>query len=116
MRPRTKLTPYTLWKNKTPNIKYFRVFGIKCYILRDCENAHKFNSKSGERLFLGYSLSIKAYRAYNIKTKSFIKFVNLVVDDVVVKKTTQKELADLEKVSQTTNKHDQNIDDEDNMK
>ena len=31
--PIFKKTPYELWKNKKPNIRYFKVFGYKCLIL-----------------------------------------------------------------------------------
>ena len=36
-------------------MKYFRVFGCKCCILNDWENLGKFNSKSDEGIFSGYS-------------------------------------------------------------
>ena len=36
-------------------MKYFRVFGSKCYILNDRENPGKFDAKSDEGIFLGYS-------------------------------------------------------------
>ena len=31
LRPILKKTPYELWKNKKPNISYFKVFGCKCF-------------------------------------------------------------------------------------
>ena len=34
-RPRTKKTPYELWKGRKPNVKYFRIFGSTCFILKD---------------------------------------------------------------------------------
>ena len=54
-RARTKKTSYEIWKEKKPKVKYFRVFGSKCYILNDRENPEKFDAKSDERIFLGYS-------------------------------------------------------------
>ena len=33
-RPRTKKTPYELWKGRKPNVKYFRIFGSTCFILK----------------------------------------------------------------------------------
>ena len=32
-RPRTKKTSYELWKERNPNVKYFRIFGSTCFIL-----------------------------------------------------------------------------------
>ena len=44
----TKKTTYEIWNGKKPKVKYFRVFGSKCYILNDRENLGKFNAKSNE--------------------------------------------------------------------
>ena len=38
LRPILKKTPYELWKNKKPNISYFKVFGCKCFILNTKDN------------------------------------------------------------------------------
>ena len=47
-------TPYELWKNKKPNISYFKVFGSKCFILNNKDNLGKFDAN----LILGYFLVI----------------------------------------------------------
>ena len=44
----TKKTPYELWKGRKPNVKYFRIFGSICFILKDRENVRKFDSRSNE--------------------------------------------------------------------
>ena len=54
-RPDTKKTPYELWKGRKPNVKYFRIFGSICFILKDRENMGKFDFRSDEGIFLGYS-------------------------------------------------------------
>ena len=46
---RTKKTSYEISKEKKPKVKYFRVFGSKCFILNDRENLGKFDAKSDER-------------------------------------------------------------------
>ena len=46
-------TPYELWFGYSPSIKYFRIFGRKCYIKRD-DDIGKFDPRSGEGMFLGY--------------------------------------------------------------
>ena len=48
---------YEIWNGKKPRVKYFRVFGSKCYILNDWENLGKFDAKSDEGIFLGYSIT-----------------------------------------------------------
>ncbi|RVW95452.1 hypothetical protein CK203_028682 [Vitis vinifera] len=63
-----KKTPYELWKNKKPNISYFKVFGCKCFILNTKDNLGKFDAKSDVGIFLGYSTSSKAFRVFNKRT------------------------------------------------
>ena len=67
-RPGTKKTPYELWKRRKPNVKYFRIFGSTCFILKDRENVGKFDSWNDEEIFLGYSSTSKAYWVYNKRT------------------------------------------------
>ena len=52
-----KKTSYEIWREKKPKVKYFRIFGSKCYILNDRENLGKFDAKSDEGIFLGYSIN-----------------------------------------------------------
>ena len=65
LRPGTNMTAYEIWKGKKPSVKYFRVFGSKCYILRDREYLTKFDTRSSECIFLGYSNNSRAYRVFN---------------------------------------------------
>ena len=80
-RPGTKKTPYELWKGKKPNVKYFRIFGNTCFILKDRENVGKFDSQSDEGIFMGYSSTSKAYRVYNKRIMKVIETVNVVIDE-----------------------------------
>ena len=50
-------TPYELWFGHSHLVKYFRIFGSKCYINRD-DDIGKFYPRSDEGVFLGYSLKI----------------------------------------------------------
>ena len=58
-RPSTKKTPYELWKGRKPNVKYFRIFGSTCFILKDRENVGKFDSRSDEGIFWVIPLQVK---------------------------------------------------------
>ena len=80
-RPGTKKTPYELWKGRKPNVKYFRIFGSTCFILKDRENVGKFDSRSDEGIFLGYSSTSKAYRVCNKRTMKVIEIVNVIIDE-----------------------------------
>ena len=73
----TKKTAYEIWNGKKPKVKYFRVFGCKCCILNDWENLGKFNAKSDEAIFLGYSTTSQAYRVYNKRTKTVMESTKL---------------------------------------
>ena len=80
-RPGTKKTPYELWKGRKPNVKYFRIFGSTCFILKNRENVGKFDSRSDEGIFLRYSSTSKAYRVYNKRTMKVMEIVNVVIDE-----------------------------------
>ena len=77
----TKKTSYELWKGRKPNVKYFKIFGSICFILKDRENVGKFDSRSDEGIFLEYSFTSKAYWVYNKRTKKVMKNVNVVIDE-----------------------------------
>ena len=80
-RPGTKKTPHELWKERKPNVKYFRIFGSTCFILKDRENVGKFSTRSDEGIFLGYSFTSKAYRVLNKRTRKVIETVKVVIDE-----------------------------------
>ena len=80
-RPCTKKTPYELWKERKPNVKYFRIFGSTYFILKDRENVGKFDSRSDEGIFLHYYSTSKAYRVYNKRTMKLMEIVNVVIDE-----------------------------------
>jgi len=80
-KPGTKKTPYELWKGRKPNVKYFKFFGSTFFILKDGENVVKFDSRSNEGIFLGYSSTSKAYRVYNKRTKKVMKTINVIIDE-----------------------------------
>ena len=84
-RARMKKTAYEIWNGKKPKVKYFQVFESKCYILNDWENLGKFDVKSDEGIFLGYSTSSQAYRVYNKRTKTVMESINVKIDGAITK-------------------------------
>ena len=70
-----------MWTGKKPNLKYFRTFGIECYILRDRKNLRKFDVKSNVGIFLGNSSTSKAYKVYNQSSQVIQKSSNVVIND-----------------------------------
>lgn len=88
-------TPYELWHGHTPNVSYFKVFGNK-YIERD-EYIGKFDSKSDERTFLGYSTKSKAFKCFNKRTKKIVETVNVKVDEYSYKSDDTNKYSAVEK-------------------
>ena len=82
-KPGTKKTPYELRKGRKPNVKYFRIFRSTCFILKDKENVRKFDSRSDEGIFLGYTSTSKAYQVYNKRTKKVMETMNVVIDEAL---------------------------------
>ncbi|GJU07813.1 retrovirus-related pol polyprotein from transposon TNT 1-94 [Tanacetum coccineum] len=74
-------TPYELLKGRKPNLNYFKVFGSKCFILNTKDYLTKFNPKSYEGVFLGYSQNSKAYIILNKQTTKVKESLNVTFDE-----------------------------------
>ena len=69
IRPLLKKTSYELLNGRKPNISHLKVLGCKCFIHNNGkDNIGKFDPRSDEGIFLGYSLTSKAYRVFNKRT------------------------------------------------
>jgi hypothetical protein len=62
-------TPYKILTGSKPNIKYFRVFGCKCFFLRKGVRLGKFDPKVLEGIFVGYDAESHTYRVFNKSTE-----------------------------------------------
>ena len=62
-------------------MKYFRIFGSTCFILKDRKSMGKFDSRSDEGIFLGYSSTSKAYQVYNKRIRKVMETVNVDIDE-----------------------------------
>nr|GEW61083.1 retrovirus-related Pol polyprotein from transposon TNT 1-94 [Tanacetum cinerariifolium] len=74
-------TPYELLRGRKPTLDYFRVFGSKCFILNTKDYLTKFDSKSYEGVFLGYSQNSKAYIILNNHTGKIEESLNVTFDE-----------------------------------
>ena len=73
-------TPYEIMNNKKPTLKYFHVFGAKCFVLKDGDDRRgKFEAKAHEAVFVGYSR--RSYRVYIIGQHQVKESVNVTFDD-----------------------------------
>ncbi|GJV14282.1 retrovirus-related pol polyprotein from transposon TNT 1-94 [Tanacetum coccineum] len=74
-------TPYELLRGRKPTLNYFRVFGIKCFILNTKDYLTKFDPKSYEGIFLGYSQNSKAYINLNKHPRKVEESLNVTFDE-----------------------------------
>ncbi|GJY01492.1 retrovirus-related pol polyprotein from transposon TNT 1-94, partial [Tanacetum coccineum] len=84
-------TPYELINKRKPNIKFFHVFGYRCYILNDYDDVGKLKAKGDIGVFVGYSKESAAFRVYNKRTRKIYESVNV----SQVSETSKKDLEDL---------------------
>ncbi|KAI3505858.1 hypothetical protein L1887_28165 [Cichorium endivia] len=84
---RFHITPYEVLNRRKPNVKFLHIFGCRCFILNLKDHLTKFNDKSEEGIFLGYSQDSKAYRVMNKRTQRIEETFNLTFDDYYIKKS-----------------------------
>nr|AGM34082.1 hypothetical protein [Lactuca sativa] len=94
---RFSITPYEILNNRKPNVKFFHMFGSRCFIFNSKENRNKFDAKADEGIFLGYSLHSKVYRVLNKHSKKIEQTYYVTFDDSYVKKmkTTEGALQEI---------------------
>ncbi len=88
-------TPYELLSGNKPNVKYFRVFGCKCFILNKRERLGKFQSKTIEGIFVGYGSNSHAYRVYNKSNGCVVETCDVVFDEFNGSHGEQVDLSDV---------------------
>ncbi|GJV82303.1 uncharacterized mitochondrial protein-like protein [Tanacetum coccineum] len=68
VKPHNK-THYELFRGFKPALSFMRPFGCHVTIFNTLENLGKFDDKSDEGFFVGYSFSSKDFRVYNTRTR-----------------------------------------------
>jgi hypothetical protein len=58
---------YELMHGQAPRVSHFRVFGCRCFILKE-GRLDKFESRSSDGIFLGYASHSRAFRVFNVDT------------------------------------------------
>ena len=86
---------YEIWYGYKPNVSYLKVFGSKCYILKESRK-WKFDVKGDEGIFLGYTGISKAYKCLNLSTHKIIESAHVRIDEFLEKSEEErnKELKD----------------------
>nr|GEX05952.1 retrovirus-related Pol polyprotein from transposon TNT 1-94 [Tanacetum cinerariifolium] len=70
-------TPYELFKGRSPALSFMRPFGCHVLILNMLDQLGKFDGKSDEGIFVGYSKTSKAFKVYNIRTRKVKKNLHI---------------------------------------
>ncbi|KAJ9557430.1 hypothetical protein OSB04_012044 [Centaurea solstitialis] len=78
---RFRRTPYELFRNRKPSIEHLHIFGCVCYILNNKDNLGKFDSKSDDGIFLGYSSISKTYHVFNKRRQTIEETIHVRFDE-----------------------------------
>jgi hypothetical protein len=65
-------TPYEILTGNKPNVKYFKVFSCKCFMLKKGSLLSKFEPSTIDGVFVGYASDSHTYRVLN-KTSGVVE-------------------------------------------
>ena len=66
------MTPLEAWTGLKPSVKHIKVFGSICYTHVADVKRTKLDEKAQLGIFIGYAVSSKGYRVYNVQTKKIL--------------------------------------------
>ncbi|GJT18567.1 putative ribonuclease H-like domain-containing protein [Tanacetum coccineum] len=98
-------TPYELFRGFKPAIGFMKPFGCHVTILNTLDNLGTFDGKSDESFFVGYSLSSKAFRVYNTRTKKVQEnlHIGFLENKPLIEGNGPKWLFDIDSLTQSMN-------------
>ncbi|KAL4573963.1 hypothetical protein LXL04_020785 [Taraxacum kok-saghyz] len=76
------MTPYEIINNRKPNVKFFHVFGARCFIYKTKDQKNKFDPKADEGIFL-------AFRILNKRTRVIEESYYITFDDCYLKQNRE---------------------------
>ena len=74
------VTSYELRFGRKPSVSHLRAFGCNFFILKR-GNLDKFESRSSNGIFLGYSLHGHSYRVLNLETNTIVESCDVTFDE-----------------------------------
>ena len=95
-----KKTSYELMMGRTPKVSHLRVFGCKCFILKQGK-LDKFESRSSDGIFLGYASHSRAYRVLNLETNLIVETCEVTFDETMPCTTLALEIAGLQEMGES---------------
>ncbi|GKB43556.1 putative ribonuclease H-like domain-containing protein, partial [Tanacetum coccineum] len=104
VKPHNK-TPYELFRGFKPALSFMRPFGCHVTILNTLDSLGKFDGKSDEGFFVGYSLSSKAFRVYNTRTRKVEEnlHIGFLENKPMIEGNGPKWLFDIDSLTQSMN-------------
>ncbi|GKB51085.1 ribonuclease H-like domain-containing protein [Tanacetum coccineum] len=104
VKPHNK-TSYELFRGRKPSLSFMRPFGCHVSILNTLDHLGKFDGNSNDGFFIRYSLNIKAFRVYNIKTKKVEEnfHVRFLEDKPIIAGAGPKWLFDIDVLTESMN-------------
>lgn len=93
LRPNHDKNPYELWFGRPTSVKHVRFFGSKCYIKNDEDNLGKFDPRSDEGIFIGYSPNKKAYKCYNLRLHKMVESANVKINDLKLRQVIPQNIS-----------------------
>ncbi|GJW81429.1 putative ribonuclease H-like domain-containing protein, partial [Tanacetum coccineum] len=104
VKPHNK-TPYELFIGFKPALSFMRPFGCHVTILNTLDNLGNFDSKSDKGFFVGYSLSSKAFRVYNTRTRRVEEnlHIGILENKPIIEGNGLKWLFDIDSLTQSMN-------------
>lgn len=72
-------TPFELWHNKKPQLKYLKVFGSTVYFVNKTRKC-KFDERSLKGIFVGYEPN--GYKVWDVVDEKFVKVRDVIVDEI----------------------------------
>ncbi|GJR62094.1 putative reverse transcriptase, RNA-dependent DNA polymerase [Tanacetum coccineum] len=90
---------------RTPALSFMRPFGCHVSILNTLDHLGKFDGKSDDGFFVGYSLTSKAFRVYNIRTRKVEEnlHIRFLEDKPIVSGDGPKWLFDIDSLTKSMN-------------
>nr|GEV67758.1 hypothetical protein [Tanacetum cinerariifolium] len=103
-KPQNK-TPYELLLGRTPSIGFIRPFGCPVTILNTLDPLGKFDGKVDEGFLVGYSVSSKAFRVFNSRTRLVQEtlHINFLENNINVAGSGPTWLFDIDSLTKTMN-------------
>ncbi|GJX96554.1 ribonuclease H-like domain-containing protein [Tanacetum coccineum] len=104
VKPHNK-TPYEHFRGRTSSLSFIKPFGFHVTILNTLDHLGKFDGKSDDGFFVGYSLNSKAFRVYNIRTRKVEEnlHVRFLEDKLIITGDGPKWLFDIDVLTKSMN-------------